>query len=151
MVAVVVYVLTTPNTSTMHLTGVVMGTDQIVSPLVSGRLSHLLVDEGTQVKKGQLLAEIDPTELQAIRNAAAANIQTLQARLRQSTTTRTLNDEQTSAGVEQAAAALKVASAQLSRLARQPRSTRPRQKETRAFFPAASLPRRSATSPKLLR
>ena len=81
-VALIVYVLTTPSSQQIQLTGIVTGTDEIVSPLVTGRLQKLLVDEGSEVKAGQLIAEIDPTELKAARDAAAANIRTLQARVR---------------------------------------------------------------------
>jgi HlyD family secretion protein len=80
---------------------------------VSGRLLRLLVDEGTEVKAGQLIAEIDPSELQSVRNAAAANIRTLEARLRMANASHTMSEAQTSAGVEQAAAGLTVAQAQL--------------------------------------
>jgi len=36
-----------------------------VSPKIMGRISHLYVDEGDSVKKGQLLAELDSTDLLA--------------------------------------------------------------------------------------
>jgi HlyD family secretion protein len=113
VVALIVYVFTTPSTRDVQLTGIVTGTDEIISPLVQGRLARLLVDEGSEVKAGQLVAEIDPTEFQQMRDAAAANIRTLDARLRQSSTVRSMNDEQTSAAERQAAAALTVANSQL--------------------------------------
>ena len=78
-VALIVYLLTTPSSQQVQLTGIVTGTDEIASPLVTGRLQKLLVDEGSEVKAGQLIAEIDPTELKSARDAAAANIRTLQA------------------------------------------------------------------------
>ncbi len=112
-VALILYVLTTPSSTQIQLTGIVTGTDEIVSPLVTGRLQKLLVDEGVEVKAGQLIAEIDPTELKAARDAAAANIQTLQARVQQSDRTLAMNDEQTAAAVAQAAASLTAAKAQL--------------------------------------
>ncbi len=96
-VALIVYVVTTPSSQQVQLTGIVTGTDEIVSPLVTGRLQKLLVDEGSEVKAGQLIAEIDPTELKSARDAAAANIQTLQARVEQSSRTLAMNDEQTAA------------------------------------------------------
>jgi HlyD family secretion protein len=113
IVSLVVYLFTTPSTRDVQLTGIVTGTDEIISPLVQGRLARLLVDEGSEVKAGELVAEIDPTEFQQMRDAAAANIRTLDARLRQSNTMRSMNDEQTSAAERQAAAALTVASSQL--------------------------------------
>jgi HlyD family secretion protein len=90
-----------------------MGNDYIASPLVQGRLEHLFVQEGATVKKGELIAEIDPRDLRAARDSAAANIRTFQARLRQSDQTRTLDEEQTSAAVRQAEAAVTAARAQL--------------------------------------
>jgi HlyD family secretion protein len=112
-VALVIYLLTTPSTKEIQLTGIITGTDAIVSPLVQGRLQKLFVDEGSEVKAGQLIAEIDPTELKAVRNSAAENIRTLQARLVQANTTLAMNDRQTAAAVAQAEASLTAARAQL--------------------------------------
>ena len=112
-VALIVYLLTTPSSQQIQLTGIVTGTDEIVSPLVTGRLQKLLVDEGSEVKAGQLIAEIDPTELKSARDAAAANIKTLEARVQQSSRTLAMSDQQTAAAVDQAAASLTAAKAQL--------------------------------------
>lgn len=113
VIALLVYVSTTPGTKEIQLTGIVMGNDYIVSPLVQGRLQRLLVDEGSFVKKGDLLAVIDPEELKAARDSASANIGTFQARLQQSNETRAWNDQQTSAAVQQAEAALNASRFQL--------------------------------------
>ena len=113
VVALVSYLLTTPRGGDIQLTGIVTGTDVIVSPLVQGRLEKLLVDEGSAVKAGELIAEIDPTELQTVQASAAANIRTQQARLQQSGTTQIMNDEQTQAAEKQAAANVTTANAQL--------------------------------------
>jgi HlyD family secretion protein len=112
-VALVIYVLTTPSTKDIQLTGIITGTDAIVSPLVQGRLQKLLVDEGSQVKAGQLLGEIDPTELKTVRDSATQNIRTLEARLVQANTTLKMNDRQTTAAVQQEEASLTAARAQL--------------------------------------
>src|SRR5690242_1760944 len=96
-VALVIYVLTTPSTKEIQLTGIITGTDAIVSPLVQGRLQKLLVDEGSQVKAGQLLGEIDPTELKTVRDSAGQNMRTLEARLVQANTTLKMNEMQTTA------------------------------------------------------
>ncbi len=112
-VALVIYVFTTPSTKVIQLTGVITGTDAIVSPLVQGRLQKLLVDEGSPVKAGQLIAEIDPTELKSARDAASQNTRTLQARLLQANTTLAMNERQTAAAVAQAEASLTAARAQL--------------------------------------
>lgn len=113
VLALLVYVFTTASTSEIQFTGIVMGNDYIASPLVQGRLERLLVHEGSAVKKGELIAEIDPRALQAARDSAAANIRTFRARVRQSDETRTMDDQQTSAAVQQATAAVTTARAQL--------------------------------------
>jgi HlyD family secretion protein len=113
LVALLIYVFTTPSSKEIQLTGIVTGNDDIVSPLVQGRLQRLLVDEGSEVKAGQLIAEIDPTELKAARDSAEANIHTFESRVVQSNTTGAMSDQQTAAGLQQATAALTAARAQL--------------------------------------
>lgn len=113
VIALLVYVFTTPSSKEIQFTGIVMGNDYIASPLVEGRLQHLMVDEGSAVKKGQLIAEIDPKELEDARDSAAANIRTFEARLEQSSETRAMNDQQTSAAEQQAQAAATAARSQL--------------------------------------
>lgn len=113
VIALLVYIFTTPRTNVIRFTGTIMGNDYIASPLVQGRLERLLVQEGSTVKKGDLVAEIDPRNLEAARDSAAANIRTFKARLTQSDVTRTLNEEQTSAAVRQAEASLRAARANL--------------------------------------
>ena len=112
-VALVIYEITTPSTKEIQLTGIITGTDAIVSPLVQGRLQKLLVDEGSEVKVGQLIAEIDPTELKDVRESATDNIRTLEARLLQANTTLAMNERQTTAAVQQAEASLTATRAQL--------------------------------------
>jgi membrane fusion protein (multidrug efflux system) len=114
IIAGVIYYFTTPRGSDTQLTGIVTGNEVIVSPQVAGRLQTLLVDEGSQVKAGQLIAEIDPRDQEAAEKAAEDNIHTLQARLVQSSETRNMNDSQTSAALQQAQAALKATTAQLA-------------------------------------
>ena len=113
IISLAVYAFTTPSSSEIQFTGIIMGNDYIASPLVQGRLEHLLVQEGTAVKKGQLIAEIDPRDLQTARDSSVANIRTFQARLRQSDETRAMDDQQTSAALEQTEAAVTAARAQL--------------------------------------
>jgi HlyD family secretion protein len=112
-IAAVIYAVSTPSTKDLQLTGIVTGTDEIVSPLVEGRIERLLVDEGSEVKTGQLIAELDPTEYKAQRDAATDNIHTLEARLLQSSATQSMNDAQTHAAVQQAEASVTAAKAQL--------------------------------------
>jgi len=113
VIAAVIYFFTTPSSNQIRLTGIVTGNEVIASPQVTGRLMKLDVDEGSVVKTGQLIGELDPAELEAARNAAADNTQTLEARLTQSANTRSLDDAQTAAALRQAQANLTVTRAQL--------------------------------------
>jgi multidrug resistance efflux pump len=113
ILAGIIYFFTTPRGNEIQLTGIVTGNEVIVSPQIAGRLQTLLVDEGSPVKAGQLIAELDPRDQQAALKAAEDNIHTLQARLTQSTETRSLDDSQTSASLRQAQAALTATNAQL--------------------------------------
>jgi HlyD family secretion protein len=112
-IALIVYIFTTPNTSEIQFTGIIMGNDYMASPLVQGRLERLLVHEGSEVKKGDLIAEIDPRDLRAADESAAANVRTFRARLQQSDQTLAMNEQSTAASVEQAEAALRAARSQL--------------------------------------
>jgi multidrug resistance efflux pump len=51
----------------LSLTGIVTTNDVIVSSQVSGRLTHLFVDEGSDVTPNQVVASLEPGELQADR------------------------------------------------------------------------------------
>lgn len=63
LIALVVYVFTTPSGKEIQFTGIIMGNDYIASPLVQGRLVRLLVQEGSSVNKGQLIADARSTPL----------------------------------------------------------------------------------------
>jgi HlyD family secretion protein len=60
-----VYVATRARAREMVLTGIVTTDDVIVSAEIQGRLERLLVKEGDAVKKGDLLASIQPREWKA--------------------------------------------------------------------------------------
>ena len=62
-IALTFYLFTTPRGSDIPLTGIVDGNEVIVSPQITGRIVKLTVDEGSAVKKGDLIAELDPQEL----------------------------------------------------------------------------------------
>jgi HlyD family secretion protein len=114
VIAAVIYYFTTPSSNQIKLTGIVTGNEVIASPQVTGRLVKLNVDEGSVVKAGELIGELDPAELEAARDAAADNTRTLEARLTQSTTTRSLDDAQTAAALRQAEANVTAVTAQLA-------------------------------------
>src|ERR1700684_2099511 len=79
LIALAIYIFTTPSSREIPLTGIVDGDEVIVSPQITGRMITLTVDEGSEVKKGGLIAELDPTELEANLAAAKANVATLES------------------------------------------------------------------------
>ena len=64
------YYFSTDHSKDLVLIGTVDANQVIVSAQVEGRIEKLLVDEGTPVKAGQLIAVLDPSELQAQEAAA---------------------------------------------------------------------------------
>src|SRR6202162_890911 len=113
-VALVVYFTTTPRGSEIPLTGIVTGNDVIVSPQLAGRMIRLTVDEGSEVHKGDLIAELDPAEYISARDSAEANIHMLEAKVNSAQSTRSWTDDQTSASLRQAEATLTSTRAQLA-------------------------------------
>jgi HlyD family secretion protein len=107
------YLYSTPRGSEIPLTGIITGNEVLVSPQMSGRLVRLLVDEGSEVKRDQLIAELDDAELRAVRDSAVANVRALEARVASTRNTWTWTNEQTDATVRQTEAALTAISAQL--------------------------------------
>jgi HlyD family secretion protein len=113
VVALILYLTTTPRGNEIPLTGIVTGNDVIVSPQVAGRMIRLTVDEGSEVHKTDLIAELDPAELTAARDSAAANIRTLEAKVNAAASTLGWTDDQTSAALRQAEATLTATRSQL--------------------------------------
>jgi HlyD family secretion protein len=81
VIALGYYFFSTPSNKDLVLIGTVDSNQVIVSPQTQGRLQKLLVDEGTPVKAGDLIAVIDPAELQAQAAAAAATITSLRSKV----------------------------------------------------------------------
>ncbi len=111
--ATVYYLLSTPRSSDLVLIGTVDSNQVIVSPQIQGRISKLLVDEGTQVKQGDLIAVLDPSELEAEARAAAAMIDSLRSQVSASQATSQATHGSTSSNVVNAQARLQSARAQL--------------------------------------
>jgi len=113
VIAAVYYALTVNHSSDLTLIGTVDSNQVIVSAQVEGRIQKLLVDEGTPVKAGQLIAELDPSELQAQEAAAAASIASLQHKVAEMQATERSTTGSTSSDVANAEAKLSSAKAQL--------------------------------------
>ncbi len=66
------YFVTVRPTGDLQLIGTVDANEVMVSSKIPGRIQSLLVDEGQDVKAGQLIAVIESEDLQAARQAAEA-------------------------------------------------------------------------------
>ena len=81
VIALGYYFFSTPSNKDLVLIGTVDSNQVVVSPQTQGRLQKLMVDEGTPVKAGDLIALIDPAELQAQEAAAAATISSMRSKV----------------------------------------------------------------------
>lgn len=113
VLALVAYLLTTPRGKNIELIGVVDGNEVIVSPQITGRMVNLTVDEGSEVKKGQLIADLDRRELEASLAAAKANVATLENSVGEAEHNYSWTNDQTDASLDQARAGLSSTRAQL--------------------------------------
>jgi len=108
------YFYSTDRTKDTVLIGVVDANQVIVSSKVMGRIEKLYVDEGSKVKAGELIAEIDSADLQAQKDAAEATIKAYddQVAAMRATEAQTLGE--TNSGVVNAQARLAAAKATLA-------------------------------------
>jgi HlyD family secretion protein len=113
VIAATYYYFSTNHTSDLVLIGTVDSNQVIVSAQVEGRIRKLLVDEGTPVKAGELIAVLDPSELQAQEAAAAANIASLQHKVAEMQHTEKSTTGSTTSDVANAEAKVESAKAQL--------------------------------------
>jgi multidrug resistance efflux pump len=112
-VSTIYYLVSTPRSSDLVLIGTVDSNQIIVSPQMQGRIAKLLVDEGTQVKQGDLIAILDPSELEAEARAAAAMIDSLRSQVSATQATCAATHGSTSSNVVNAQSRLQAARAQL--------------------------------------
>ncbi len=112
-IAAVAYFLTVPRGTDIPLTGVIDGNEYIISPQMTGRIVNLTVDEGSVVKKGDLIAELDDKELEATLGAAKANVTSLEAQVTEANHNYSWTSNQTDASVSEAQARVTSAKAQL--------------------------------------
>jgi len=114
VVALGYYLFSTPSSQDLVLIGTVDSNQVIVSPQIPGRIAKLLVEEGTPVKQGDLIALIDPAELEAEARAAAAMIDSLRSQVNSSQATREATQGSTTSSVANAQARLQSTRAQLA-------------------------------------
>jgi HlyD family secretion protein len=113
VIAAAYYYFSTDHTRDLVLIGTVDSNQVIVSAQVEGRIQKLLVDEGTPVKAGDLIAVLDPSELQAQEAAATATITSLQHKVAEMQHTEKSTTGSTASDVANAKAKLSSARAQL--------------------------------------
>jgi HlyD family secretion protein len=113
VIAATYYFFSTDHSRDMVLIGTVDANQVIVSAQVEGRIQKLLVDEGTPVKAGDLIAVLDPSELQAQEAAATATIASLQHKVAEMQHTEASTSGSTTSDVANAEAKLSSAKAQL--------------------------------------
>jgi HlyD family secretion protein len=113
IIAAVAYYFTTPHGTDMPLIGVVDGNEVIVSPQMTGRIITLNVDEGSTVKKGDLIAVLDSTELEANLAATKANVTSLEEQVNEANHNYTWTNGQTDASLIEANERATFAEAQL--------------------------------------
>ncbi|MEO7997674.1 MAG: efflux RND transporter periplasmic adaptor subunit [Gemmatimonadaceae bacterium] len=84
VVAIVTTVVVRGRNKPLELIGVVDANDIVVTPRVQGRLDSLFVDEGSEVKAGQLVASLESSELAAQAASIAASTSGAMAQLGES-------------------------------------------------------------------
>ena len=77
------YMVSTRHTSDLELIGTVDANEVQISSKIPGRIQTLSVDEGQDVKAGQLVAVIESDDLSAARKAALANAASQQSRVKE--------------------------------------------------------------------
>ena len=107
------YFYSTDRTTDTVLIGIVDANQVLVSSKVMGRIEKLYVDEGSKVKAGDLIAEIDSAELEAQKNAAEATIHAYDSQVSSMRATEAQTLGETNSGVVNAQARLAAAKATL--------------------------------------
>jgi len=95
------------------LTGIVTTEDVIVGPQVGGQIARLLVKEGEQVQKNQLVAVMTTDELQANKVFYARQVESAQSQIGENEASLRFQERQTEDQIQQAQAALATAIAQV--------------------------------------
>jgi HlyD family secretion protein len=114
LIALGYYFFSTPSNKDLVLIGTVDSNQVIVSPQIQGRVQKLLVDEGKPVKTGDLIAVIDPAELQAQEAAADATIRSLRSKVSEMQYTEQSTKGSTTSDVANAQAKLQSMKSQLT-------------------------------------
>jgi HlyD family secretion protein len=107
------YLVSARRDKDLILIGTVDSRQVVASPQIGGRLAKLLVDEGAQIKQGDLIAVLDSYELEAQERAAAATIDSLKSKVAETQSTLRATQGSTTGSVANAQARLESTRAQL--------------------------------------
>jgi HlyD family secretion protein len=107
------YWFSTDHTKELVYTGIVDANQVVVNARIAGRIERLAVDEGADVKTGDLIAVLDSGELTAQKQAMAATIASLRSQVAASQATEESTKGETSSGVSNAQAQIQAAKSQL--------------------------------------
>lgn len=108
------YFATTRRGSDLQLIGTVDANEVIVSSKIPGRIETLTVEEGQDVKQGQLIAVIESDDLDAVAKAAEAAAASQRWKLNSAQTTEQQNRGETSSAVLSAKSQVDAAQATLT-------------------------------------
>lgn len=114
VLAAIYYFATANRSSDLSLIGTVDSNQVIVSARISGRIERLLVEEGTEVKQGDVIAQLDRAELEAQSKAASAQFSSQSSRVSSSQATAAQASGETSSDVANAQSLVQSARAQLA-------------------------------------
>src|SRR5579863_1170805 len=107
------YLLTARTSADLKLIGTVDANEVLVSAKIPGRIQALNVEEGQQVKAGDLIAMIESADLAAARKAAEATVASDRWKLGETEETQKQNEGEVSSATINAAAQLRGARAAL--------------------------------------
>ncbi len=113
VIALAWYFFSTNRSSDLQLIGIVDANEVVVSSRIPGRIQTLTVDEGDDVKAGQLIATIQSDDLAAASQAAAETAKSQQYKLQEASATERQVRGGTSSQLTSAEAQLRVAQAAL--------------------------------------
>jgi HlyD family secretion protein len=108
------YLLTARAPSELKLIGTVDANEILVSAKIPGRIQDLTVEEGQEVKEGQLIATIESKDLEAAREAAEATVSSDRSKLGETVDTERQNRGEVTSAAANAEAQVRVARASLA-------------------------------------
>jgi HlyD family secretion protein len=114
VIALCLYLFSTPHISDLQLIGTVDANEVVVSSRIQGRIASLAVQEGDRVTTGQLLATIEAQDLADARNAAEAAANSDQFKLAESRDAALQTEGDTESQLVGAQAQLRAAKASLA-------------------------------------